>query len=190
MVRVMATTIAPAERPDPITSNLRGFLLVFFVLHCFALLWYLALCFRDARIAPSALDPSRYESAYDRFALLSDGAFFVATAIGLFLILVRDPRTRGWWMTLTSMLLVLDVAQVWLTRALPHQRLHPVFDILVRNGFVGSAIWLAYWTFSSRVKIAFGSHYAQPSVSSAVLGALAVVAVVIVLLTIGAASLI
>jgi hypothetical protein len=185
----MAATIAPAEREDPITSNLRGFLLLFFVLQCLVLPTYLYDCFKQVRIVPRILDPHPFEIAFHRFELLNGAAVFVAAVIGLFLMLVRDPRTRAWWMAFGGISLALSVAHVWLVRELPHEHFRPVLDILFRHGFLGSTIWLAYWTLSARVKVAFGPHYAQPAVSYNVLGAVAAVAMLIVLLTIGAASL-
>jgi hypothetical protein len=50
-------------------------------------------------------------------------------------------------------------------------------------------IWLAYWTLSARVKVAFGPHYSQPPVSYSVLGSVAAVAILLVLLAMGAGSL-
>jgi hypothetical protein len=185
----MATSIAPAERPDPISSNLRGFLLLFFVLQCIVLPYYLYGMFDQVRFTSEIPDPSPYTVAYLRFELLLGIPTFVATVIGLFLIIVRDPRTIAWWKTFSSIALAISVAHVWLVRALPHEHFRPISDILVRHGFPGTAIWLAYWTLSSRVKVAFGPHYAQPAVSYAVLGAVTAVATLIVLLVIGAASL-
>lgn len=185
----MATSIAPAERPDPITSNLRGFLLVFFVLQCVVLPYYLYGLFDQVRIAPRVLDPSPYTVAYHRFELLLGVAIFVATVIGLFMIIVRDPRTVAWWKTFSAISLVISVAHVWLVRALPHEHFRPISDILVRHGFPGTAVWLAYWTLSARVKVAFGPLYAQPPVSFAVLGAVTALATLIVLVVIGVATL-
>ncbi len=185
----MATSIAPTERPDPITSNLRGFLLLFFVLQCVVLPYYLYGIFDRVRITPRVLDPSPYAVAYHCLELLLSVATFVATVIGLFLIIVRDPRTVAWWKTFSLIALVISVAHVWLVRALPHEHFRPMSDILVRHGFPGAAIWLAYWTLSARVKVAFGPLYAQPAVSYAVLGAVTAVATLLVLLVMGAATL-
>ena len=185
----MAISIAPRERPDPITSNLRGFLLLFFVMQCVVLPYYLYGIFDGVRITPEVLDRHPYAVAYNRFELLLGVSIFIATVIGLFLVIVRDPRSIAWWKTLSLLSLVISVAQVWLVRGLPHAHVRPVSETLVRHGFVGSAIWLAYWTLSARVKIAFGPLYAQPPVSYAVLGAVTAVATLLVLLVIGVATL-
>ena len=185
----MATSIAPAERPDPITSNLRGFLLLFFVLQCMVLPYYLYGTFEQVRITPDVLDPSPYAVAYQHFELLLGVPMFVATVIGLFLMIVRDPRTIAWWKTFSAISLAISVAHVWLVRGLPHQHFRPISYILVQHGFPAAAIWLAYWTLSARVKVAFGPLYAQPAVSFTVLGAVMALATLIVLLVIGAASL-
>jgi hypothetical protein len=184
----MATSIAPAERPDPIAGNLRGFLLLFFVLQCLVLPWYLYGMFHRVGISSSALDPSPYVAAYNVFEFLLGLPMFVATVIGLFLILARDPRTIAWWKTFAAISLVISVAHVWLVRGLPHQHFRPISTILVQHGFPGAAIWLAYWTLSSRVKVAFGPHYSKPAVSYAVLGAVTAVATLIALLVMGASS--
>ena len=185
----MATSIAPAERPDPLAGNLRGFLLLFFVLQCLVLPYYLFGMFHAAGVTTSSLDPSPYVISYNRFEYLLGLPMFVATVIGLFLILARDPRTIAWWKTFSAISLALSVAHVWLMRGLPHEHFRPITTILVQHGFPAAAIWLAYWTLSSRVKVAFGPHYAQPAVSYAVLGAVTAVATLIVLLVMGASSL-
>ena len=131
----MATSIAPAERPDPITSNLRGFLLLFFVLQCMALPYYLYGTFEQVRIIPDVLDPSPYTVAYQRFELLLGVPMFVATVIGLFLMIVRDPRTIAWWKTFSAISLGISVAHVWLVRGLPHQHFRPISYILFNTGF-------------------------------------------------------
>jgi len=185
----MATSIAPAERPDPMAANLRGFLLLFFVLQCLVLPYYLYWMFYGRGFSSSSLDPSPYVDVYNLFEYLLRLPIFVATVIGLFLILARDPRTIGWWKTFSGISLVISVAHVWLVRGLPHEHFRPISTILVQHGFPGTAIWLAYWTLSSRVKVAFGPHYAQPAVSYAVLGAVTAVATLIALLVMGASSL-
>jgi hypothetical protein len=185
----MSTSIAPAERPDPMTSNLRGFLLLFSILQCIDLPYSLYAIFGGVRITTRALEPSSYTVAYNRFELLLGVAIFLVTAIGLFLILVRDPRTVAWWKSFSAIALVISVAYIWLERGLPHAHFRPIPDILLRHGALGASIWLAYWTLSARVKVAFGPHYAQPPVSYAVLGAVAAVAMLIVMLVIGAATL-
>ena len=185
----MAASIAPVERPEPITSNLRGFLLLFFIGQCLLLPYYLYGIFEQVRVIPSVLEPSPYAVAYERFELLFSAAIVVAMVIGLFLLLVRDPRTIAWWRTVLAIALVISVAHIWLVRALPHAHFRPIPEILIRHGALGASIWLAYWVFSSRVKAAFGPHYAQPPVSYAVLGAVAAVAVMIVILVIGLATL-
>ena len=65
----------------------------------------------------------------------------------------------------------------------------PSPDILIHHGVLGAAIWLAYWTLSARVKVAFGPHVRTAPVSFAVLGAVMALATLLVLLVIGAASL-
>jgi hypothetical protein len=185
----MAASIAPVERPDPITSNLRGFLLLFFILQCIVLPFSLYAIYGGVRFTTSALEQGSYAVAYNRFELLLGVAIFLVTAIGLFLILVRDPRTVAWWKSFSAIALVINVAHIWLERALPHGHFRPIPEILIRHGALGASIWLAYWTFSARVKAAFGPHYAQPPVSYAVLGAVAAVAMLIVMLVIGAATL-
>jgi hypothetical protein len=186
----MDTSIAAVEREDPSTSNLRGFLLFFFVAHSFFLLYFLYVSFDEVRIIRRILSSHPVEIAYHRIELMIAASAFVLTAIGLFLILVRDPRTRAWWIAVASISVALSVAHVWLVRELPHQHLRPVSDILVRHGFLGAVVWLAYWTLSARVKTAFGPHYSQPPVSYTVLGAITAVATLIVLLAIGAGSLV
>jgi len=185
----VATSIAPAERPDPLAGNLRGFLLLFFVLQCLVLPYYLYWMFYGRGFSSSSLDPSPYVDVYNLFEYLLRLPIFVATVIGLFLILARDPRTIGWWTAFSGISLVISVAHVWLVRGLPHEHFRPITTILVQHGFPAAAIWLAYWTLSSRVKVAFGPHYAQPAVSYAVLGAVTAVATLIVLLVMGASSL-
>jgi hypothetical protein len=186
---IMTASIAPVERPDPITSNLRGFLLLFFILQCLSVPYYLYGIFDQVRIMPDVLEPSPYAVAYHRFELLFTVAIVIAIMIGLFLVLVRDPRTVSWWRALLAISLVSSVAHIWLERGLPHEHFRPIPEILLRHGALGATIWLAYWTFSARVKVAFGPHYAQPPVSYAVLGAMTAVAVLLVILVIGAATL-
>ena len=115
----MAISIAPRERPDPISSNLRGFLLLFFVMQCVVLPYYLYGIFDGVRITPEVLDRHPYAVAYNRFELLLGVSIFIATVIGLFLVIVRDPRSIAWWKTLSLLSLVISVAQVWLVRGLP-----------------------------------------------------------------------
>ena len=54
--------------------------------------------------------------------------------------------------------------------------------------FVATVIGL-FLMLSSRAKVAFGPHYAQPAVSYAVLGAVTAVATFVVLLVLGVGSL-
>jgi hypothetical protein len=186
----MATSIAPVEREDPGTSNLRGFLLLFFIAHCCFLPYLLYSCFDEVRIIGGISSSHTLASTYHHIELAVSATAFLATLMGLFLILVRDPRTREWWIAVGWISVANSIAHVWLVRELPHQRLHPVSDILVRHGFIGAVVWLAYWTLSARVKEAFGPHYAQPPVSYSVLGSVAAVAILIVLLAMGAGSLV
>lgn len=185
----MATSIAPLEQEDPGTSNLRGFLLLFFVAQCVLLPYGVYQCFDEPRIIRrlSYLNPSAYTFHYIEAAYL--GGLTVATVIGLFLILVRDPRTRHWWIALLSCAFALDVAHLWLVRELLHQHYRAASEILIRHGALASVIWLAYWFLSARVKVAFGARYAQPPVSYSVLGAVTAVAILIVLLAMCAGSL-
>lgn len=185
----MAASIVPEERPDPITSNLRGFLLLFFIMQCLVLPYYLYGLFDQIRVTPSILEPSQYAVKYHHFEALLGAAIFVCTVVGLFLIVVRDPRTIAWWRAVLAISLVISVVHVWLVRGLPHEHFRPISEILVGHGSLGAAIWFAYWTLSSRVKLAFGPHYAQPAVSYAVLGAVTAVSILIVLLVIGVATL-
>jgi hypothetical protein len=185
----MALSLAPVERQDPSTSNLRGFLLFFVLTECLYIPYCVyesfrqfAVVSRETYLRPSTITYQHIEGVYA-------GALAVASTVGVFLILVRDPRTRRWWIALTSSAAVIDAAHVWLVRHLLDQPHHAASDILVRHGFLGAVIWLAYWTLSARVKIAFGSHYAQPPISYNVLGAAAVFAILIVLLAMGAGSL-
>jgi hypothetical protein len=130
----MATSIAPAERPDPIAGNLRGFLLLFFVLQCLVLPYYLFGMFHRGGFSTSSLDPSPYAQSYNVFEYLLGLPMFVATVIGLFLILARDPRTIVWWKSFSAIALVISVAHVWLVRGLPHQHFRPISTILVQHG--------------------------------------------------------
>ena len=186
----MAASATPAEHPDPLEGNLSGTLVFFIVYHCGALLFYLAYFFHGSRIFHSAFDRNSYASAYDSFELMRSAAYFVLTVIGLFLILVRDPRTRDWWISFGRVSVLVGLAHIWLVRALPHQHLRPIAAILDEHGFITATVWLTYWAMSARVKIAFGPHYAQPEVSNSALRAVATVAIVVALLARGAGSLI
>jgi hypothetical protein len=186
----MAASATPAEHPDPLAGNLDGTLLVFVVYQCWAALYYLWVCFRGSGFVPSAFERSGYASGYFSFELIQSAVFFVVTVIGLFLIFVRDPRTRGWWMTFGRVSVLLGLVHIWLVRALPHEHLRPIATILHQHGFITATVWLTYWAMSARVKIAFGPHYAQPEVSNSGLCAVATVAMVIALLARGAGSLI
>lgn len=185
----MAASIAPVEREDPSTSNLRGFLLFFVVTECLFIPYCVyesyrqfAVVSRETYLHPAAITYHHIEGVYA-------GALVIASTIGVFLILVRDPRTRRWWIALTSSAVVIDAAHVWIVRHLLDQPHHAASDILVRHGFLGAVIWLAYWSLSARVKTAFGPQYAQPPMSFTVLGAVTVVATLIVLLAMAAGSL-
>jgi hypothetical protein len=186
----MATSIAPVEREDPDTSNLRGFLLLFFVAHCCFLPYFLYGCFDEVRTIGGIPSSHPLAIAYHHVEVVVAATAFIATLLGLFLILVRDPRTRAWWIAVGWISVANSVAHVWLVRGLPHQRLHPISDIVVRHGLIGAVIWLAYWTLSARVKVAFGPRYSQPPVSYSVIGAVAAVAILLVLLAMGAGSLV
>ncbi len=185
----MAALATPVERPDPLASNLRGTLLFFVAYHRGAALFYLSDCFRGARSISSVFDSAHYSDTYFRLEVILSAVFFVVTVIGLFLILVRDPRTRGWWMTFGRVSVLLGLAHIWLVRALPHEHLRPVAVILREHGFITATVWLTYWAMSARVKLAFGPRYTQPEVSKDALRAVATIAIVLVLLARGIGSL-
>jgi hypothetical protein len=175
----MVASVELAPREDPSTSNLRGWLLLFVVLQLLAIPYDAYVYAQDFAFAPeSYLYPGVV--TYNRIQAMYSGALIVASAIGLLLIVVRDPRTRVWWITVFSLILLMGASQVWLVHNLLEARHRPAMGILLRAGFFPAAAWLAYWIFSSRVKIAFGPLYSQPPVSSNVLGAVAAVAILIV----------
>jgi hypothetical protein len=175
----MVASVELAPREDPSTSNLRGWLLLFFVLQLLAIPYNAYFCAKEFAFAhESYLHPGVV--TYHRIHAMYSGALTVASAIGLLLIVVRDPRTRVWWITESSIFLLMAASEVWLEHNLLGTSRTPTMWILLRHGFFPGAVWLAYWTFSSRVKIAFGPLYSQPPVSSNVLGAVAAVATLIV----------